>query len=158
MANKFSPQFKLDDLYISPFTAERYFDAHTGKPYYKPIERNVTPTGVHMMDQYLLLACTSRSYTRRGLEAQLGVRLSEFSVMCRLLSGVGFVELQDAIRLRLADDLLRYTSLELRDIALRCGFANNSGLSKFFYKKYKCTPGYRQRCLRSKNDEGRFRL
>ena len=158
MVTDFSPQFTLDDLYIRPFTAERYYDASSGQPCYKPIERNTTPTGVHMMDTFLQIVCTSRSYTRETIEQRLGVQLREFSVMCRLLTGLPLDELHDAIRLRLADDLLCYTSLELRDIASRCGFSGYSGLSKLFEKKYHCSVGDRQKRVRGKNDEGRYRL
>lgn len=158
MVTEFSPQFTLDDLYISPFTAERYYDDKTGEPIYRPVERNITPTRIHMMDAYLQIVCTSKSYTRNTLEQRLGVPLIEFSVMCRLLTGLPQDELHDALRLRLADDLLRYTSLDLRDIAFRCGFSAYSGLSKLFEKKYHCSVSERQKKVRGKNDEGRYRI
>ena len=70
----FTPQFKLEDLYITPFTGKRYFDPQTGKAYYKPVERNMTPTGVHMLDKFLQCVCTSKRYTLRSLQEQIGCR------------------------------------------------------------------------------------
>lgn len=152
------PQFSVDDLYISPFTAERRFDPMTGAVLYVPIERNLHPTGIHLMDRYLQCLCTSKCYTLRSLQDFVGVRLADFSVMCRLLTGMHHEALHEVIRQRLADDLLRYTSLPLMDIAKRCGFGNYPAMCKFFQRRLKCTPGERQRQIRRKGDLGRLRL
>lgn len=46
------PQWTLGELYISPFTARRRFDEE-GVMQYDPVERNLKPTGVEVMDHYL---------------------------------------------------------------------------------------------------------
>ena len=160
MNTGFTPQFTLDQLYISPFSAERYFDSETGKALYRPVERNMSPTGVHLLDRFLQIMCTSQSYSSspHAWETRLGVPMSDFTAMCRLLTGMDREQLQDAIRLRLADDLLRYTDLEMGDIARRCGYSDYSGLFKLFDKKYKCSVGDRQRHVRKRGDRGRWRL
>ena len=154
----FTPQFKLEDLYITPFTGKRYFDPQTGKAYYKPVERNMTPTGVHMLDRFLQCVCTSKSYTLRSLQEQIGVSKQIFSGLCFPLTGLKFEELHEAIRLRVADDLLRYSTLEKKDIALRCGFSSNPAMYKMFQRVYKCGPSGRQRHLRQPGDEGAWRV
>ena len=158
MNTGFTPQFSLDDLYISPFSAERYFDTVTGKALYRPVERNMSPTGVHLLDRFLQTVCLSEHYTVNTLRNKLGVEMREFSVFCLLLTGMDREQLQDAIRLRLADDLLRYTDLEMRDVARRCGYSDYSGLFKLFDKKYKCSVGDRQRHVRKRGDVGRWRI
>ena len=94
----FTPQFKLEDLYITPFTGKRYFDPQTGKAYYKPVERNMTPTGVDMLDKFLQCVCTSKCYTLRSLQEQIGVSKQIFSGLCFPLTGLKFEELHEAIR------------------------------------------------------------
>ena len=147
----FTPQFKLEDLYITPFTGKRYFDPQTGKAYYKPVERNMTPTGVHMLDRFLQCVCTSKCYTLRSLQEQIGVSKQIFSGLCFPLTGLKFEELHEAIRLRVADDLLRYSTLEKKEIALRCGFSSNPAMYKMFQRVYKCGPGQRQNSKRGYN-------
>ena len=154
----FTPQFKLEDLYITPFTGKRYFDPQTGKAYYKPVERNMTPTGVHMLDTFLQCVCTSKCYTLRSLQEQIGVSKQIFSGLCFPLTGLKFEELHEAIRLRVADDLLRYSTLEKNDIALRCGFSSNPAMYKMFQRVYKCGPGQRQKHLRQPGDEGAWKV
>lgn len=154
----FTPQFKLEDLYITPFTGKRYFDPQTGKAYYKPVERNMTPTGVHMLDRFLQCVCTSKRYTLRSLQEQIGVSKQIFSGLCFPLTGLKFEELHEAIRLRVADDLLRYSTLEKKEIALRCGFSSNPAMYKMFQRVYKCGPGERQRHLRQPGDEGAWKV
>lgn len=154
----FTPQFKLEDLYITPFTGKRYFDPQTGKAYYKPVERNMTPTGVHMLDRFLQCVCTSKCYTLRSLQEQIGVSKQIFSGLCFPLTGLKFEELHETIRLRVADDLLRYSTLEKKDIALRCGFSSNPAMYKMFQRVYKCGPGQRQRHLRQPGDEGAWKV
>jgi hypothetical protein len=63
MNTDFSPQFSLDELYISPFSAKRYYDLDTCQAHYRPVERNLAPTGVKLMDRFLQLTCTSKSYS-----------------------------------------------------------------------------------------------
>ena len=47
-----TPQYTLDDLYITPFTRRRRYDEE-GRRYYVDVERNTSPTGIHVMDDYL---------------------------------------------------------------------------------------------------------
>ena len=46
------PQWTLDEMYISPFTARRRYDEE-GVMHYDAVERNTAPTGVEVMDHYL---------------------------------------------------------------------------------------------------------
>ena len=158
MNTGFTPQFSLDELYISPVSAERYFDSVTGQALYRPVERNMSPTGIHLMDRFLQIVCLSEHYTVNTLRNKLGVEMREFSVFCLLLTGMEYESLHEAIRLRLADDLLRFTDMEMRDVARRCGYSDYSGLFKLFERKYKRSVGDRQRQLRKRGDVGRWRI
>ena len=154
MATDFVPQFKPEEIYISPFKGVRYYEGSTAKPRYRPVERNMSPTGVHLLDEFLRLVCTSGNYTQRSLELRLGGDIRDFSAMCRLLTGLSFSELHDAMRLRLADDLLRYTDFEVKKIAKLCGFGNYSAMFKLFERTYKYAPGVRRWKIRNSGDVG----
>jgi AraC-like DNA-binding protein len=158
MEYKFPPQFKLEDLYISPFKYQRFFDPESGLTHYEPLERNLTPTGVNLLDTYLQIMCTSSAYSQLMVQARFGVTSEQLCTLCLLLTGMTHDKLQLAISLRVADDLLRYTSLSMRDIGRRCGFASGVGLTRVIQRHYNCTPLERRKALRKKNDEGKFAI
>jgi len=93
------PQWTLDEVYISPFTARRRYDEE-GVMHYDAVERNTAPTGVEVMDHYLR-------------------RLSEGKDVV-ILTGMKGQDFRMAYQLRLADDLLRYTDLPLAEVARLC--------------------------------------
>ena len=53
MENKLEPQFPAKGLYISPFSLVRTYDTE-GVPSYVPLERNLAPTGVKLLDDFLV--------------------------------------------------------------------------------------------------------
>ena len=156
MKDIFIPQFKVEDLYISPFKTERHFHPDTGKVVYVPIEQNLTPTGVHLFDHFLQIICLSRKFSYRNISSKLGVPMRDFTGMTYVLTGMSMEEIYLALRMRLADDLLRYTELPLVEISERCGFGTVQGMYKMFQKAYKTTPTLRQIGLRNKGDAGRY--
>jgi hypothetical protein len=50
---KGTPQFTLDELFITPFTEKKNFDPETGAPVWVPLERNFKPTGIHVFDEFI---------------------------------------------------------------------------------------------------------
>ncbi|MFI0489812.1 MAG: helix-turn-helix transcriptional regulator [Yersinia sp. (in: enterobacteria)] len=63
---------------------------------------------------------------KRGFRAMFGITLWSYVIECRLLE---------------AQRLLESSPLSLNDIALRCGFAHASHMTRFFQRKYGQTPG-----------------
>jgi AraC-like DNA-binding protein len=56
------------------------------------------------------------------------------------------------ILFRLADDLLRYTSMPVSEVARRCGANTQQNLCLLFRKRYNCTPTERRRSLQRKGE------
>ena len=113
------PQWTLDELYISPFTARRRYDEE-GVMHYDPVERNLKPTGVEVMDHYLRRLTEGRDKVEAFCRIY-GLRTEDLDSLIYILTGMSGADFRMAYQLRLADDLLRYTDLPLAEVARRSG-------------------------------------
>ena len=149
-------QFTLEQLYISPFSARRQYD-EDGNVSWVPIERNLEPTGIWVMDHYLQFLMRGGFYRPTFCE-QEGVTQAQLAALVSVLTGMGVIEFQQRYVLMVADELLRYTSLTLDHIAHHYGGIDATNLCRLYKKYYSTTPGRRREHLRQKGDEGRFRV
>lgn len=147
---------KLDDLYISPFTKIRHYDEN-GRANYTPLERNQHPTGLYAAD-YLLQSLTNGENRLKSIADKLGCSDRDLSGFIRCLTGQPSHDFLVAYRLRLIDDLLRFTSLPLPDVARRSGLGTARSLHRFLLRHRGCTPSDRRQQIRKVGDEGRFEL
>lgn len=143
----------LDELYISPFSRKRVYNEQ-GTMSYVPIERNLRPTGVEVIDSMLQSLASGMPY--RQLGRQMGLSTADLTGLFRTLTGLSAPNFCLQYSLRLADDLLRYTDMELDEIARRSGFGTAVNLFYTFRREYDCAPGERRHALRRKGDVGRF--
>lgn len=150
------PQFKPEELYVSPFTGRRRFDEETGRRHYVPLERNVRPSGVRILDEYVQYVSADGFFSRRAFAESHGLTAAELAVVCRALTGMSADELFHYLMLRLADDLLRYTSLPLSRVATLCGANTQQNLCVVMRKEYDCTPLERRYALQRPGDEDLF--
>ena len=152
-----APQFDADALYIPPFRERRVIDPDTGRWSYEPLERNLAPSGVRLLDAYLRRLAAGGFYSSKAVAAELGTTTADLSVFCRLLTGRSSGELFHRFMLRMADDLLRYTDLTTGEVALRCGANTAQNLSRVFRRERGFLPRMRRLELRREGDLGRFR-
>jgi AraC-like DNA-binding protein len=156
MENKLEPQFPAKGLYISPFSLVRTYDTE-GVPSYVPLERNLAPTGVKLLDDFLVFLMKGNLSVKTFCENR-DIDPRYFHGLVYLLTG----ETPDALRkmytLNLANDLLRYTDLTLDDVAKRSGLGSNSNLSQMLKRHYRCCALRRRKVLRKKGDEGKYKL
>lgn len=153
---KGEPQFKLDDLYITPFTLQRRY-SEDGRVSYVPIERYLKPTGIRIMDDFLS-SLTAGHADVAAFCKRYGARTSDIDSIIFLSTGMRCVDFRQAYQLRLADDLLRYTSLPVADVAKRSGFGSRINLYFTYQRDLKTTPSDRREKLRQQGDEGRYRM
>lgn len=153
---KGEPQFRLDDLYITPFTLQRRY-SEDGRVSYVPIERNQRPTGIYIMDDFLRSLTAGRADVAAFCK-RYGARTGDLDSLIFLLTGMRGVDFRQAYQLRLADDLLRYTSLPVADVANRSGFGSRVNLYFAYQRDLKTTPSDRREKLRKQGDEGRFKI
>ena len=150
------PQWTLDEMYISPFTARRRYDEE-GVRHYDPIERRLNPTGVEVMDHYLRRLSEGKDVVKDFCRIY-GLRTEDMEALIFILTGMPAPDFRMAYQLRLADELLRYTDLPLAEVAHRSGIGSHTNFCVVIRRKYKQTPTARRAALRRKGDAGRFRL
>ena len=146
----------LDDLYISPFTHVRRYDDN-GQPIYTPLERKLHPTGLYAAD-LLLQSLTNGTTNLAAIARRLGCSGRDLSGLVRCLTGQPSDDFRNQYRQRLVDDLLRFTSLSLAEVALRSGIGSERNLYSFCRRHHGCTPSDRRNQIRKVGDEGRFEI
>ena len=144
----------LDDLYISPFTSVRYYDDN-GQPLYRPLERNLHPTGIYAAD-LLLQSLTLGSGSMSSLAHRLSCSSRDLSGLIRCLTGQPSDKFRTEYRKRLVTDLLRFTDLSLPEVAARSGIGRKRNLHLFTNHHFGCTPEELRQRIRMIGDAGRF--
>ena len=152
------PQYKFEDLFISPLTHKRSADAD-GNIIYVPIEppRNLTPTGIKVMDSYL-------QHLARG-EADVAdfckkynARTSDIDGMVFLLTGMSNQAFRAKWQIHTADLLLRYTDMGVAEVARRSGMGTRTNMYFIYERELDTSPTERRNALRQKGDVGRFSI
>ena len=148
------PQWSIDDLYIPPFVSKRVFDER-GIIHYVKIDRNTSPSGVRVMDHFLLRM--SAGMDRIDMFCKIyGLRTDDIDSMIYIMTGQPGQTFRFAYQLRLLDDLLRYTELPLREVARRSGLGTHTNMCLFLRRQCAQTPTQRRMQLRQPGDAGLF--
>ena len=150
------PQWTLDEVYISPFTARRRYDEE-GVMHYDEVERRLHPTGVEVMDHYLRRLTEGKDEVTSFCKIY-GLRTEDLDSLIYILTGLSGPDFRMAYQLRLADDLLRFTDLPLAEVARRSGFGSHTNFCVVIRRERKQTPSERRMALRQKGDAGRYRV
>jgi len=151
---KSTPQYTLDDLYISPFTRRVRYD-EDGRKYYVNIERNTSPTGIHVMDDFLRYMADGGSDVGTFVNRH-GIHTDELAALLFILTGMKGALFRQQYQARLADDLLRYTDLSLAEVARRSGIGSQINLYQVLRRDCNMSGTERRRFLRQEGDLGRF--
>lgn len=152
-----TPQFDFEQLYIAPFTHRRSADEQ-GNIVYRPVEeRNLAPTGVAVMDDWLRHLADGRT-DLAAFCARYNARTSDLDSLVFLLTGMSNFEFRTRWQLRTADALLRYTKMSVEDIARRCGMGTRGNMYFIYEREFNLSPTERRRQLREKGDLGRFAI
>ena len=151
-----TPQWTLEQLYISPWTARRRYDEE-GIMHYDAIERNLHPTGVEVMDHYLRLLTEGNDNLHAFCEIY-ALRIEDVDALTYILTGMSGQEFRTAYQMRLSDELLRYTDLTIAQVGWRSGIGSPSNYCVFIRKTYGQTPTERRKLLQKPGDAGRYRL
>lgn len=146
----------VDDLYISPFVARRVYN-EDGVMSWVPIERNVNPTGMPVVDFIARSLAEGRS-NMEWIARQLGCSGADLQGWSRAMTGMDFREFRRAYLFRVADDLMRYTSLSIDEVARRSGFCSASLLGQQYRKYRDRTPVEVRQSIRQPRDEDRYKV
>ena len=149
-------QFCPESFYIMPFTQQRSIGPD-GQIVYVPTERNLTPTGLRIIDD-CLYAFAMGGDPIEEVCRRYDLSAEGLSAVFYALTGRTYAEVRDALRLRIADDLMRYTDLPLSDLARRAGFSTPQLYARVVRRMFGTSPLERRAALRSEGDPGRYVL
>lgn len=150
------PQFKFEDLYISPFSKQQTKD-EMGRVSYIPVEHNLQPTGFRIFDDYVVFLSRGSSNLQTFAERH-GIRIDDIDSMVFLFTGMRGIDFRMAFQVRMADELLRYTDMELDEVARRAGFGTAVNLYYTYKREFGIAPGIRRHRIRQSRDVGKFKL
>jgi len=150
------PQYKVEDLYISPFTQKKRYD-EDGHWQYVAIERRTAPTGIHIMDEYLRYLAAGKSDIQAFVDAH-GLKTEELAAMVFILTGMKGVRFRQLYQVRMVDDLLRYTDLPFDEVAKRSGLGSPNNMYLSLRRECNMSATERRDFLRKEGDLGRFRM
>ena len=149
------PQFAdMQALYIPPFTQRYYYDRE-GNRYVEPVERNLQPTGITVLDHWLQALSKGKTDSLCFCYAE-GIDLLPFSGFIQVLTGMNPTDFRDRYLLLIADDLLRYTDLKAGEIGRRIGMIGKNSFNKFMKRVRGATPIQRRNALRQPGDLNRY--
>jgi len=152
---KVEPQYKLEDLYISPFREKKRWN-EDGYWKYVPIERRTAPTGIRIMDEYLNYLAAGQSDMQAFVD-RFGLKTEELAGMVFILTGMKGYRFRQLFQVRLADDLLRYTDMKREEVARRSGLGSVSNFYVTLRREFNMSIPERREFLRKPGDLGRYR-
>lgn len=146
----------VDELYITPFTSRRVY-SEDGAISWMPVERNLTPTGQRHLD-FIARSMSEGHADFSWMAQRLRCSTADLCAMIRVLTGMDGRDFRHEYSFRLVDDLLRYTSMTVAEIARRTGFHSASSLCQQYMKYRHFSPDAHRKVIRQERDEGRYRL
>ena len=152
---KGKPQFTFDELYITPFTHRRY--SEDGRVTYVPMERNLQPTDVRVMDDFLRSLSAGHTDVTAFCE-RYGARTSDID---SLIFRLQVCEALTSARLTNCAWPMNCCAI-LRLVLLTSPVVAVSVPVPILYFAYqrdlKTTPSDRREKIRQQGDEDRFRI
>lgn len=155
-AFKGTPQFTFDNLYISPFTQKLTVD-NDGRMGYTAIERNMNPTGIDVLDAYVQ-ALHQGKMESGTFCARYGTKTHDLDGLLFFLTGMNTQTLRTRWTLRRADELLRFTDLDIVEIARLSGAGSRTNLYYIYEQELNTSPTDRRVALRQEGDLMRYKL
>ena len=146
--------FDFDRLYWPPFTRRRGFDEEQWVTVWSEYDGRPEPTAIPIIDSVVERLHEGRPAA--GVAAEYGISSADLSTVLRVLTGMTTQELEQAWRLRMVDELLRYTPMQIDEIARRCGYSSATSLSRYLAQHTGLSPTERRRELRKKGNLGKF--
>ena len=153
---KDEPQFKFEDVYITPLRQKRRY-SEDGSVSYVEFQRNTTPTGFHIFDAFLQYMTAGNSDLQVFAKLH-GIRLDDIDSMVFLLTGMRGIDFRQKYQVKMADQLLRFTDMTVAEVAKRSGIGSPNNLYLAYKREFNLAPGYRRQSLRKPGDAGRYKL
>ena len=150
------PQFTFKELYIPQFTHKLVTDEY-GRSSYQPLERNFTPSGIRVLDDYLQAlnrGCTDVSDFCKRYNA----RTADLDGLIFFLLGMPNLEFRNRWIMHNADLLLRYTDMKIDEVARRSGAGTRTNLYFMYERDLNTSPTERRNDIQKKGDVGKYKI
>ena len=148
-------QFTFEDLYISPFLWKRRY-SEQGELCYVELPKP-KPTGIRMLDAYLHYLADGNS-DLNAFADKYGLHRDDIDSMIFIFTGMRGADFRLKFQVRMPDELLRFTSLSIVEVASRSGIGSANNLYLTFKREFDLAPGYRRLQLRNKGDVGLYKV
>ena len=153
---KEEPQFKFDDVFITPLRLKRRY-TEDGNMSYVEFERKKAPTGIRLFDAYLQYLTAGESDLHVFAD-RYGIKLTDIDSMVFVLTGMRGIDFRQKYQVRIADQLLRWTDMSIAEVAKRSGIGSAYNLYLTFKREFNLAPGYRRQRIRKPGDVGKYKL
>ena len=87
-----------------------------------------------------------------------GARIGDIDSLVFLLTGMRGVDFRQAYQRRMADELLRYTSLPVADIARLCGYGTRGNFYFAYLRDFGCPPSDRRLQLQHPGEKDMYKI
>ena len=136
-------------------------DDGTGKPQVLEsyVARNlpeVRLTGIQAMDEFVRFLADVRSDLQTFCEER-GLKISDIDSLVFVLTGMRGIDFRQRYQVKMMDELLRYTSFSLAEVARRSGLGSAHNLYLTTKREFDEAPAEHRKNLREPGDEGRYR-
>lgn len=149
-------QIKPEEVYVSILTG-RLVQNEEGWTRMEPIKREIRPSGSMLIDVLVDVLMHTRYRLPLFVAELMEVDRLELSISIHLLTGLTLREFIEQYRLLEAKEYLSCTSLSLKEVAIRCGFASQTTFGQHFQAAVKMTPGLYRRYNRPKDYQLQYR-
>ena len=149
-------QYPFERLYVSPFTKKRGFDERHLKYKLVPMEQERQLTGIKLLDAVVDMLING--VEPRCAASKFGITREKLSTSVYALTGLTLVGLRKHWNMQLANDLLRYTDLPLREVMQRCGYTSMPTFSRTVSQWWSSSPQAIRIGARRRGDIGKYAL
>ena len=122
---------------------------------YVPIQRNLSPTGINIVDEYLRYMASGKMNVTDFTKPR-GLLTEEIGIVRFVLTGIRGLRFRQLYQIKFVDELLRYTDLSFAEIAKRTGLGTPYYMYICLRREYDMSATERRKYLRQRGDLGRY--
>lgn len=149
-------QLTVEEMYITPLRERRVYN-EDGIESWVAVKRNMEPTGQRHLD-FIARSMSDGNTNLYRIARRMGCSYKDLCSLLRAMTGMSAHEFRRDYILRASDELLRYTTMSVDEVARRVGCYSASALSQYYRRFCNQSPKQRRMALRGDRDAGKYRV